>query len=165
MALALKSRKPVASVRRSVSEELWPLRPDRDPRAPPDAIELRNGGGIFLPVKCRFRARVLLLNDRGQHALPHPGKSRTQPRRHGGVGGTIQEVDGQHRFDRALGLGHASKREQAERPVLVDGHAIRRLAARRIEPAEHGQRVFVVRRCVEVAGGRDALLARAGPAA
>ncbi len=58
----------------------------------PAARDRTGDGGRKIPaVESRFRARIFLLHDRRQNPLPHPGKCRTQARRHGRVGRPVQE--------------------------------------------------------------------------
>ena len=86
--------------------------------------ELGFCGGVVLPVEGRLGRGIPPGGDLRQEPLPHFAECRAHARRCVGFGGHEQRIDRDHGGDGALGFGPAAEREQAERPVLLDGLAI-----------------------------------------
>jgi hypothetical protein len=106
---------------------------------------------VILAIEGGLRLGVSLLHDRRKHPAADVGECRADSWRDLGFVGLVRRSGFDDRRDRLLGLGATPEREQAERAVLIDGPRVGRRAVY-LESIQHGQRVLIRRRQVELAG-------------
>src|SRR4029453_10359125 len=84
--------------------------------------------------------------------LPDLGKRRADPRRHVGFSRLVPRLNGNDRRDGLLGVTRATKRQQAEGTVLLDGPFFVRSVRRLAQLVENHQGVFIRGRGVQITG-------------
>jgi hypothetical protein len=103
-----------------------------------------------------FRAGYFLLNHVRQYPLAHVAECGANTGRHVGRR-AVRRIPDDDRLDRALGFTGPAESQQAQRAILLD-HPLLVRPAGVGQLAEHGQRVFIRRRRIQLAGRRERIL-------
>ena len=101
------------------------------------------GGREFLSIERRLRLRVLLLDDRRQHAAANGRERRSNAGRDVAGARLKRRLGGDDRFDGLLRVSRPAERQETERAVLLDGARLARRVIRRSQPVQHCQRIVV----------------------